>query len=117
MSPDRDARDATAHRDDDAFALSIVEDGPHVRVTARGDVDVESVKAFHDGLRTAVARGPAAVSIDLAQVTFLGSEGIRTLVLLYESASAQGTRVTVSDASPIVRRVLTLTESDWLFGD
>jgi anti-sigma B factor antagonist len=112
MSPDRDARDPMVHRDDGAFALSIVEDGQEVRVTARGDVDVESVGAFHDGLRTAVARGRAAVSIDLAQVTFLGSEGIRTLVLLYKAAVAQGTRLTVSDASPIVRRVLMLTESD-----
>lgn len=117
MSLDRDARDGTIDRDDDAFVLSIVEDGQHVLVTARGDVDVESVQAFHDGLRTAVARRPAAVCIDLAKITFLGSEGIRTLVLLYESAAAQGTRITVSDASPTVRRVLMLTEADWLLGD
>jgi anti-sigma B factor antagonist len=117
MSPDGDARDGTLNGDDAAFVMSIVEDGQLVRVTARGDVDVESVTAFHDGLRTAVAGGSAAVRIDLAQVTFLGSEGIRTLVLLHESAAAQGTRITVSDASPIVRRVLTLTESDWLLGD
>jgi anti-sigma B factor antagonist len=117
MSPDGDARDGTLDGNDAAFVMSIVEEGQLVRVTARGDVDVESVTAFHDGLHTAVAGGSAAVRIDLAQVTFLGSEGIRTLVLLHESAAAQGTRITVSDASPIVRRVLTLTESDWLLGD
>ncbi len=116
MSPDRDARDGPASNDE-AFALSIVEDGQHLLVTARGDIDVESVTAFHDGLHTAVSRAPLGLEIDLGQVTFLGSEGIRTLVLLHESAAAQGTRVTVSDASPIVRRVLKLTESDWLLDD
>lgn len=100
MSLDRDARDGTIDRDDDAFVLSIVEDGQHVLVTARGDVDVESVQAFHDGLRRAVARRPAAIRIDLAQITFLGSEGIRTLVLLYESAAGHPPPLAIHAGEP-----------------
>ena len=116
MSPGPDAGRARGPRDDGTFALSIIERDGYVFVAARGDVDVESVTAFNEGLREAVTRTAEDVRVDLAGVTFLGSEGIRTLVLLHDDAAAQGTRVTVTDASPIVRRVLALTESDWLLG-
>jgi len=116
MSPDGDAGRARGPRDDGAFALSITEQDGNLLVEARGDVDVESVTAFNDGLREAVARSATVVRVDLAGVTFLGSEGIRTLLLVHDAAAAQGTRLTVTAASPIVRRVLALTESDWLFG-
>jgi anti-anti-sigma factor len=115
MTPDGDGR-GTSVRGDDEFALRIDDRAGSVFVAARGDVDIESVTAFNDGLREAVSRTPTEVRVDLAGITFLGSEGIRSLVLAHAAAAAQGTRLMVTTASPIVRRVLTLTESDWLLG-
>jgi anti-sigma B factor antagonist len=115
MTPDGDGRGASG-RGEDEFALRIDELDGSVFVAARGDVDVESVTAFNDGLREAVSRTPPEVRVDLAGITFLGSEGIRSLVLAHGAAAAQGTRLMVTAASPIVRRVLTLTESDGLLG-
>jgi len=115
MTPDGGGP-GTSVRGDDEFALRIDEQDGSVFVAARGDVDVESVTAFNDGLREAVSRTPPEVRVDLAGITFLGSEGIRTLVLVHGAAAAQGTRLMVTAASPIVLRVLTLTGSDWLLG-
>ncbi len=81
MTPDGDGRGAGG-RGDDEFALRIDERDGSVFVAARGDVDVESVTAFNDGLREAVSRTPPEVRVDLTGITFLGSEGIRTLVLV-----------------------------------
>jgi anti-anti-sigma factor len=88
------------------FRLERAADGGTTTIRVAGDVDLSSVPKFEDALAAALQSGGQDVAIDLGQVTYFGSEGVRALVDAIGVAGAAGTRLEVVDASMIARRVL-----------
>jgi anti-sigma B factor antagonist len=88
------------------FRLEQAADGDMTTIRVVGDVDLASVPKFEDALTSAVRSGGRGVAVDLGQVTYFGSEGVRALVDALGVAAAAGTRLEVVDASVIARRVL-----------
>jgi len=71
-------------------------------VTVWGEVDLATVAAFRDALGEAVETGADEVVVDLNQVTFMGSTGIRELVRIHDAVR----RIEVRVSPSIVRRAL-----------
>lgn len=59
------------------------------RVELAGDLDLAGVAAADAAIRDAMAR-PGDVTIDLSRLEFIGSEGIRLVLLACERAEADG---------------------------
>src|SRR5258706_2173755 len=72
------------------------------RVSVWGDVDLASVAALRDALDEATEDGAREIVVDLRQVTFMGSTGIRELVRVLPDLD----RIEVLGPAPIVRRAL-----------
>jgi anti-anti-sigma factor len=89
-------------------------DGPDgdalVRVT--GEIDLSNAETFRQKLDEVIQRRPTIIVFDLAGLEFLDSSGIA--VMVNAARDCEGIRVT--NASPIVRRVLEVTGLVDVFG-
>lgn len=80
------------------------------RIELHGEVDYESAPALTERLDELAAHQAMLVVVDLTQVTFLDSSGIRSLVHGARAIEDGGGRLFVEGASGAVARVLELTD-------
>lgn len=85
-------------------------------VTATGDIDLANVNEFHD-VMTKAAKGAAALTVDLSQVSYCDSAAVRAL---FSAAATTKLSLIVRSAGPITTllsvsgldRVATVTTAD-----
>lgn len=78
-----------------------------VRISARGDVDLDNAYQLRDAVDEALAGAkPAGIVIDLTFVPMIDSVGIGTLVACFHAAAASGVRLRLSNPATIVYRQL-----------
>jgi anti-sigma B factor antagonist/stage II sporulation protein AA (anti-sigma F factor antagonist) len=84
------------------------DDGASFRIA--GDLDVASVSTLLEAVQAA---GPFArdVSIDLSDLTFMDSTGLRTLVTISKDLP-EGRQLVIAGASPQVRKLMKLVRAD-----
>jgi anti-anti-sigma factor len=87
-----------------------------VRVQVGGEIDLASVTALAEALAAVVATRPAMIEVDLADVWFMDSSGVNTLVRAYNSAAADGCRLRVTRPQRNVYQVLRMCGLLDLFG-
>jgi len=92
--------------------VSPEEDGC-VRVRLAGDFDLISAEAAHEIICPLVSSG-LNVAVDMSRVTFLDAAGTRFLIESQELARASGGDLVVCHPSRPVRRILELTDTQWL---
>ena len=105
-------------RDDDTGALSfqtvVDTDGEFVVVHAGGDLDLDSAPllaaAIVDAVGTARADG-RPVRLDLREVAFIDSTGLRALLAGQTTAADAGVDLGVDGLSAAARRLLELTDT------
>ena len=81
----------------------------HIRVTVRGDIDLTTVGELSRQLSAAARDEERDVVVDLRDVTFLDSTGVRALVDAYKEAERKGHEMSVSGARSWVAKMLELT--------
>ena len=79
----------------------------HLEVS--GELDLATASALLDRVRTATAEHPAAIVLDLAELTFCDSSGINALIDAQSYAAARGVPLRVVNARRITRRALEVT--------
>jgi anti-sigma B factor antagonist len=91
------------------LSVAVHIDGSGVRVDVAGEVDIANAPRLRAALDDTLRASPAAVTVNVVDVTFLDSTGINTLVQAHAAASRAGATLTVINCPSIVRRVLTVT--------
>jgi anti-sigma B factor antagonist len=79
-----------------------------------GDIDLSATADFVVAADAALATGPAAVIVDLADVSFLDSAGLSGLVQVHQQTKDAGAAFRLQSPSRIVARVLELSGLDQL---
>jgi anti-anti-sigma factor len=82
-----------------------------VVVELAGELDVASASVLRKWFDEALARQPAAVVADMAEVTFMDSSALRELLRAHTSMRAAGTRFIPAALPPVVERLLDLTRA------
>lgn len=77
-------------------------------VTLLGEIDMAGADHLRDVLRKAIAQAPR-VDVDLAQLTFIDSAVINTLITAHRHAADLDVRFTLVNPTGQVRRVLAVT--------
>jgi anti-anti-sigma factor len=91
------------------FAVHRSENGEAVRLRLVGELDLASAPGFRDTLFEDLRAGRAVV-VDLSELVFIDSQGLRVLLMATEESGANGWELWVRDAfTPIVRRGLELS--------
>jgi anti-sigma B factor antagonist len=80
------------------------------RIDMHGDIDLRTAPALSDQLEALADEKAVLVIVDLTDVEFLDSSGIRALVHGARSIEDVGGRLLVEGASGAVARVLELTD-------
>jgi anti-anti-sigma factor len=77
-----------------------------------GRLDIAGAEAIDDQFSFATATRPKRIIVDLAQVDFLASIGVRILFTAARAQSARGGRIALAQPSPMVHKVLTTAGVD-----
>lgn len=83
-------------------------DGDEMRIALNGRLDAAWSNSVNKTLQDTVHGGAHRIALDLSQVSYLSSAGIRVLVLLTKSLKAIGGTLRLIDPSPAVSEVLKL---------
>lgn len=94
------------------FAIETRTDGGVTHMALRGEFDLATVPAFEEALRKLEADRPATLVIDLGELTFMDSSGLRALVMADERARERQARLAIVPGPPSVRRVFEITKLD-----
>lgn len=86
--------------------LDIQVDGHIVHI--RGEIDAHSAPALGDAVRAAVG----SVELDLAEVGFVDSSGLRVLIEVHQLLEERGDVLTIANPTPPVRRMFELSAVD-----
>lgn len=82
-----------------------------VVVSLAGEFDLVTEPDLESWLRQAIVGNPGSeIEVDLHEVTFLDSSGIRSLLRAYDLAVEQGTPFRIVDAKGTVREVLEIVD-------
>jgi anti-sigma B factor antagonist len=86
-----------------------------VRVVPQGELDLVTVPQLETQIEQLRSRGFTTIALDLRQLTFMDSTGLRLLLRLNLESRSDGFRFVVIDCEGPVRRLLRLTRSEGQF--
>ena len=93
----------------DILEVTTQDSGGQVTISLKGELDLSSVGKVQEELRRVEAEGPAVLVLDLSNLTFLDSTGLRTVVTADERARENGRRLVVVRGPDAVQRVFAFT--------
>jgi anti-anti-sigma factor len=82
------------------------------QLTVIGDLDIATTPQLEEAARSTVARGVRELTLDLRELGFMDSSGLRLLVILNEHANNEGWTLRLLKPADPVLRILTLTGAD-----
>ncbi|HEX4428076.1 MAG TPA: STAS domain-containing protein [Frankiaceae bacterium] len=88
---------------------------PTVLLEVRGDLDKVLVARMRESLFSAAAQSPHRIVIDMAEVSFVDTVGLRTLIAVRRRCAAGGTGFALRRPSRAVKRLLSVTHLDHVF--
>lgn len=104
-------------------ALSLLRTGFHAATAGtddtivlrlQGELDMATAPGLGRTLDTAIGTGPATIALDLRELTFVDSTGIRVLITACRQAGKAGCRFVLRSPCRSVRKALLLTGVDRL---
>jgi anti-sigma B factor antagonist len=90
------------------------EGAAHV-VTVHGDVDMHRSPALHQVLLDVMETRPHTLVVDLADVSYMDSSGVGTLVDCFRRVKESKAKMTLVGLQPRVRGVFEITKLDQFF--
>lgn len=84
-------------------------------IAPQGELDVESSSVLRAVLDEHLGAGLPRLVLDLRDVTFIDSTGLRTVLDARRSAAARGVELTVRPGPPEVQRIFTITGTAEVF--
>jgi anti-anti-sigma factor len=92
--------------------LDTEETGGRTRVTLRGELDISSAPVLEEALEKVEEAGPPVLLIDLRQLEFMDSTGLRTVVSADQRARDAGRRLAIVRGPEPVDRIFSVTRLD-----
>ena len=94
------------------FELQTTQEPYGLHAALSGEIDLSTVEQVESGLRDAIQNGAGVVAVDLREVSFLDSSGLRLLLQLHKDLDGSGRRLVVVQGPRRVARVFELTGAD-----
>lgn len=91
-----------------AFELTTEDEGGRTRIAVCGELDIATAPRLEQELRA--HSGAATVLLDLREVTFLDSSGLRAVLIGSQEAAAAGRRFVVVPGDGQAARVIELAQ-------
>jgi anti-sigma B factor antagonist len=95
--------------------LIVAHDDRGAEVKVSGEVDIHTCGALERTLTDLADESVDAVTVDLGQVTFIDSSGLRALVVGHKALLDHGGSLVIANPSTATARLLEVTGLDGLF--
>ncbi len=99
-----------------ALTLSVEKHDATADITASGEIDIHTCTQLEEALVRLAHDGVATVTLDLGEVAFIDSSGLRALVVGHKALEERGGTLMVTNPSSMAARLLEVTGLDALFG-
>jgi len=86
------------------FALTIARHGSHTVVSLRGELDIAAEGELAAGLGLVLAPPTRVLTLDLRELSFLDSTGLRALIHLRSRCEHHGCRLLLIPGGPTIQR-------------
>jgi len=96
----------------DRLRVNVEADGAGVTLQVTGDIDPATAPVLGRRLDEAVVSGFPTIALDLREVQFVDSAGLRVLIRANHEIRRHGRRLCLRSPSPPVQRVLEVTGLD-----
>jgi anti-sigma B factor antagonist len=106
---------AAIHPSPDGFSVSTVPRRDEIVVVPAGELDLVSVDLLEREIDELRSAGFANIVIDLRQLTFIDSQGLRLLIVLRNAAQRDGQTLKLIAGSSDVQRLFVMTATGDLF--
>lgn len=97
------------------FSISVERSGRKVALVVAGDLDLASADRLEREVGQQRAAGSTRLLIDLGDVDFIDSTGLRVLLALRNDAKRNSHELTLVPPAPTARRIFTITGTRALF--
>src|SRR4051812_18413103 len=94
------------------FEVTIEERDGAVHVALSGELDISTAQQLEDDLRRVEAERPELIVLDLRELAFMDSTGLRLLILADQRAKEEGRRLAIGRGNEMIQRVLHVTRLD-----
>jgi len=74
-----------------------------------GRIDLSNADVFKDALLGSVAAAKTAVVLDLSQIRYVSSAGLRSLMIASKTGTGRGVTLGVAAMQPIVKEIFTIS--------
>ncbi|HET8951466.1 MAG TPA: STAS domain-containing protein [Solirubrobacteraceae bacterium] len=91
------------------FSVETTRDGPDAVVVLRGEFDIAAEEQAENALARVLASPPAGLTIDLRELTFLDSTGLRVLLRLRQHCHECACGLSLIRGAPPVDRVFEIS--------
>jgi anti-sigma B factor antagonist len=98
----------------DNFRAALTLGHDRARLQLSGELDSAVTKEFSTRFEEAFATEPSLLLVDLTELSFCDSSGIRVLVMAATSCASKAIEMRIVGVQPNVRRVFELTDTDSL---
>ena len=78
-------------------------------VNVNGEVDAASADILRNAILEVIDAGQPKITVDMRDVSFMDSSGLRVLIAGYKAAESAGGSLSVRDPSDVVTRLLEIT--------
>jgi len=97
------------------FSLTVAQRDAEVAVVPAGELDLESADELNRRVSELQLRRITQIVLDLRNVEFIDSSGLRVLLALRNDAKRNGHALTLVPPAPTVRRIFEITGTRGLF--
>ena len=84
-------------------------EGGQTVIEVVGEVDAASADILRNAIFEVIDGGDARVTVDMAEVSFMDSSGLRVLIAGFKAAEQAGGSLSVRNPSDVVTRLLEIT--------
>lgn len=91
---------------EDRLGIDVSHDGGNVVIALRGELDLASAPAFSAQFDDVCSDTSAVIVVDLSELDFMDSTGLRSILLAHERCNQQGRRFAVVPGGRQVARLL-----------
>ena len=94
---------------ENALSISTAADGDNTVISVGGEVDAASADTLRSAVFDVIEGGQSKVVVDMSDVSFIDSSGLRVLIAGFKAAEAAGGSLSVGAPSDAVQRLLEIT--------
>lgn len=89
--------------------------GGVVVLKVSGRIDLSNADAFKDAMSTAQSNAAAGLVVDLANVDYISSAGLRSLMIVFKAGKALNKQFAIAALQPLLMEIFTISRFHLVF--